>query len=58
MGAMEDWQGRSAHVVNPSFVVSCTTSVPVNVPQQAVFCDHLKSIIETINHKNFLEIQL
>ncbi len=33
-------------MVNPSYMVSCTFSVPASAPDQAVFCDHLKSNIE------------
>ncbi len=33
-------------MVIPSYMVSCTSSIPANAPEQAVFCDHLKSNID------------
>ncbi len=41
-------------MVIPSYMVSCTSFVPANAPEQAVFCDHLKSNInELISCRNF-----
>ncbi len=52
---MEDWQGLQVYVVIPPYLVSllliCTPSIPANAPEQAVFCNCLKSNIET----HFLE---
>ncbi len=45
-GAIEGWQGRQAYVVILLYVVSCTSSCPVDAPEQAVFYDCLKSNIK------------
>ncbi len=33
-------------MVNPLYVVLCPSSISANAPEQAIFCDHLKSNIE------------
>ncbi len=46
---MEDWQLLQVHMVIPLYIVSlllhCTSYVPASAPEQAIFCDHLKSNI-------------
>ncbi len=43
-------------VVTPPYILSCTSFVPVKAPEQAVFCNHLKSNIEIKNSQMLVYI--
>ncbi len=42
----------------PLYVVSCTSSIPADAPEQAVFCDHLKSNMETHDNKSLKTLKM